>query len=423
MTSRERLIRTLNHQDPGRVLVDLGSTVASGIHAGALDRLRKALGLEYRPVKVYDPYGMLGLVEEDVVEALGIDVLPVAPLGTLFGYKNESWKPWKLMDGTEVLIGGGFSYREDAEGNYLVIPGGDARAAPSAKMPKGGFFFDNLVRQQPIDEAALNARDDYSEDFDLFDDGDLRYLEETSKRLYESTGYGLNGGNFLGRIGDFATLPAPWLKNPRGVRSIEDWLAFHHIHPEYVKETYEIQVVSVLENLKLFHQAVGDRIQAIQISGTDFGSQKGLFISADMYVEFYKPYHRRINDWVHEYTNWKTYYHSCGSVVELFDDFIESGWDIFNPVQCSAAGMDPRTLKSNFGDRLVLWGGVTDTQKTLPFGTPEEVRKEVLQRLAIFAPGGGYVASTIHNIQYNTPTENIIALFEAIKEYNRGFSK
>lgn len=423
MTSRERLIQTLNHEDPGKVVIDLGSNVASGIHAGTLDKLRKALGLEYRPVKVYDPYGMLGLVEEDVVEALGIDVLQVAPLGTLFGYKNNAWKPWKLPDGTDVLIGEGFTYTIDEKEDYYVYPSGDTSAVPSAKMPKNGFYFDNLVRQQPIDESNLSARKDYSEDFELFDDDDLEYLEKTSRYLYENTDYGLNGGNFLGRIGDFATLAGAWMKNPRGIRNIEEWLVYHYLHPEYIKETYDMQVESIIKNLELYKQAVVERIQTIQISGTDFGTQRGLFISRDMYREFYKPYHKKINDWVHQNTNWKTFYHSCGSVVELIEDFIESGWDVFNTVQCSAAGMDPSLLKSKFGDSLTFWGGLVDTQKTLPFGTPEEVREEVLQRLNIFAPGGGYVASTVHDIQYNTPVKNIIAMFDAIKYYNDKISK
>lgn len=192
--------------------------------------------------------------------------------------------------------------------------------------------------------------------------------------------------------------------------------------PGYIKEVYEFQTEVAIKKLKQYKEAVGEKIQVIQISGTDFGTQRSEFISPDMYREFYKPYHKKVNDWVHENTTWKTMYHSCGSLVKLLDDFVEVGIDILNPVQCSAAGMEPKFLKEKYGSKLVFWGGV-DTQKTLPFGTPGEVREEVLERLEIFAPGGGFVFNTIHNIQWQTSVENILAIFEAIKEYNTKIKK
>jgi uroporphyrinogen-III decarboxylase len=135
-----------------------------------------------------------------------------------------------------------------------------------------------------------------------------------------------------------------------------------------------------------------------------------------MYRAFYKPYHQRLNHWVHENTPWKTQFHCCGSIVRLLDDFIDAGMDVLNPVQCSAAGMDPETLKSRFGKRIVFWGGGVDTQRTLPFGTPAEVGEEVRERIRIFSRGGGYVFNTIHNILARTPVENIRALLEAVEE-------
>ena len=190
----------------------------------------------------------------------------------------------------------------------------------------------------------------------------------------------------------------------------------HMIHPEYIQGIYEMQCEVALENLKLLREAVGDRIDVIGISGTDFGTQNGTFISPDMYREMYQPFHKKLNDWIHANTSWKIFYHSCGSVVTLLDDFIEAGVDILNPVQCSAAGMDAKILKERYGDRLVFWGGGVDTQKTLPFGTPEEVRQEVRERIETFAPGGGFVFNTIHNIQPGTPVENMMAMFEAVRE-------
>jgi len=156
----------------------------------------------------------------------------------------------------------------------------------------------------------------------------------------------------------------------------------------------------------------------IMVSGADFGTQNGPFISPDMYREFYKPFHKKINDWIHTHTPWKTFYHSCGSIVAFLDDFVEAGVDILNPVQTSAKDMDPKMLKEKYGDKLVFWGGGVDTQKTLPFGSPEEVRKEVAERCRTFGKGGGYVFNTVHNIQSKVPIDNLLAMFQAVREFS-----
>lgn len=152
------------------------------------------------------------------------------------------------------------------------------------------------------------------------------------------------------------------------------------------------------------------------MSGTDFGQQTGSFISPRTYRDLYQPFHKQVNDWIHKHTSWKTFDHSCGSVRILLDDFIEAGFDILNPVQCSAQGMNPVELKQVYGDRLVFWGGGVDTQRTLPFGTPDEVRREVRERIKILGPGGGFVFNTIHNVQSGTPVENVLAMYETVKE-------
>ena len=192
----------------------------------------------------------------------------------------------------------------------------------------------------------------------------------------------------------------------------------HKICPDYIHEIYEYQTEIALENAKLFKQACGDKIQAIIISGTDFGTQNGPFMSLDSFREFYKPYYKKINDWVHENTNWKTFYHSCGAVTTFLQDFYEMGVDILNPVQLSAYGMDGHMLKEQWGDKFTFWGGGVDTQKTLPFGTPDEVYAEVTERLELFNKGGGFVFNTVHNIQGQTSAENMMAMFRAIKDFN-----
>ena len=145
------------------------------------------------------------------------------------------------------------------------------------------------------------------------------------------------------------------------------------------------------------------------LCGTDFGTQSGTFCSPESYQALWHPYYKKVNDWIHENTTWKTFKHSCGAVEGFMELFIKSGFDIINPVQCSAKGMEAEMLKKKYGSRLVFWGGGVDTQHILPFGTPEQVREQVLQRCAIFAKDGGFVFDAVHNVQAKTPVENIAA--------------
>ena len=188
---------------------------------------------------------------------------------------------------------------------------------------------------------------------------------------------------------------------------------------DYVYRVFERQCEIALANLARLYEAVGERPSVIFVSGTDFGMQTGPFISPKAYRQLYQPFHRELNDWVHSHTTWKTFIHSCGSVITLLPDFIQAGFDIVNPVQCSATGMDPATLKASFGDRVVFWGGGVDTQQTLPFGTPDAVRAEVGERIRIFGPGGGFVFDAIHNVQARVPVENLLALYETVRDAGR----
>lgn len=420
MNSRERLIKTINHQQPDRVVLDLGGTSQTGINASTLFQLRKALGLAEKPVPIQEPAQLLGRVEEDVLKALGADVVGLwNPVNTL-GVRNENWKVWFMPDGTPTLMAGGMAFTTDSEGATYTYPQGDASEAPSMKLPSGGYFFDNIDRGGEYDEDCLDARKDFAGDFGVFDEDTAKYLEQESGRLYEETGYGIVGMCGGGGFGDVFTLPACWVKGkPQGIRKMEDWLMAHLLHPDYLLELFDMQAEIALKNLEIYRQAVGDRVQVIWLSGTDFGTQNGPFTSVENYRKLYKPFHKRLNDWVHKNTGWKTFYHTCGSIVPLLDDFAEAGIDILNPVQCSAAGMDPRMLKEKYGKKFVFWGGGIDTQQVLPFGTPEEVRAQVRERLEIFSPGGGFVFNTIHNIVGNTPVANLLAMYEAVKEFNR----
>jgi hypothetical protein len=297
-------------------------------------------------------------------------------------------------------------------------PEGDRAAPPSGRMPQGGFYFDTIVRQEPVDESKLNVRDNL-EEFGPISDGDLNYFASEARRLREASPRAILA-NFGGTaFGDIALVPAPWLKHPKGVRDIEEWYVSTAARFDYVYEVFRRQCEIALANLAKIHEAVGDRVTAVFVTGTDFGTQSGPFISPNSYRKLYQPFHRRVNDWVHQQTPWKTFIHSCGSVLALLPDIIEAGFDILNPVQCSAAGMDPQTLKDRFGAKITFWGGGVDTQKTLPFGTPEQIRGEVKRRMEIFGRGGGFVFNTVHNVQARTPPENLVALYEAVREYRR----
>jgi len=417
MTSRQRIRKAINHQKTDRIPLDLGSTTVTGIQASTYAKLRKALGLKDQPVKVVDPFQMLAQVDLEVIDKLGIDTIGLWLPTTKFGFKNENWKRWRLFDGTEVMVPGKFNTTTDNEGNIYMYPQGDTSISPCAKMPKGGYYFDNIVRQEPIDEKNLNPEEWVRQQCSVFSDETLKYLEKRADSLYKNTDLSIVGKFVDAGFGDIANVPGPAIKPPKGIRDPQRWIMAHVEYPEYIKGIFELQCEIALENLELSYQAVGDKIDLIYLSGTDFGAQNGPFISPDIYREFYKPFHKRINDWIHTHTSWKTFYHSCGSVLAFLDDFVEGGVDILNPVQTSAKDMDPKMLKERYQDKLVFWGGGVDTQRTLPFGTPEEVRKQVAERCHIFGKVGGYVFSAIHNIQSKVPIDNLMAMFQAVREF------
>jgi hypothetical protein len=417
MTSRERAQMALEHREPDHVPLDLGASAVTGMQVDTVYQLRQSLQLDPpgTPVKVTEPYQMLGEIKPDLMEALGVDVVGLGKPATMFGFKNEGWKPWTTFEGTPVLVPEGFNTEPDANGDILMYPEGDESVAPSGRMPKGGFYFDSIVRQPPIDESTLSVEDNL-EEFGPIADEDLEYLRREAERLHTQTDKAILA-NFGGTaFGDIALVPAPWLKHPKGIRDIEEWYISTVTRRDYIYKIFERQCEIGISNLEKIFAAVGNRVTAVFVSGTDFGQQNGPFISLKSYQDLFKPFHREVNSWIHKNTRWKCFIHSCGSVRALLPDFVDAGFDIINPVQCSAAGMGPEGLKKEFGDRVTFWGGGVDTQRTLPFGTPEEVRQEVSSRLKIFGRSGGYVFNTTHNVQARVPAENVLAMYETVRE-------
>ncbi len=415
VTSIERLRKALNHEQPDRVPVDFGATHVTGISVWAVINLRKALLGETKPlVKVIEPYQMLGEIDDALRDALGIDTIGVYSGSTMFGFDNKDWKPFTLHDGTEVLVPGGFNLTSNGKGDLFVHPEGDTSVPPSGRMPRGGYYFDALPRQKPVDDGQLNPADNLVEFSPLKKEEILDFAAQAKRAasLHKAAVFSVPGTGF----GDIALVPAMWLKETPGIREIEEWYISTIARRDYVYRVFEGQLEIALKNLELLIPALGRDVQVAFVTGTDFGTQRGSFISPEAYRDLYKPFHRKVNDFIHGHSGWKTFIHSCGSVLNLIPDFIDAGFDVLNPVQCSAAGMDPARLKSEFGKDLAFWGGGADTQMTLAFGTPDQVYREVRERIRIFGQGGGFVFNTIHNIQATTPVENMVAMFKAVKE-------
>ena len=416
MTSKERVLAALSHREPDAVPIDFGATSVTGIHVSCVAALRDHLGLEKRPVKVHEPYQMLGWIDEDLKEALGLDLDGIFPRKTMFGFEARDWKPWRTPGGLEVLVPGGFNTTLDANGDILIYPEGDTTAPPRGRMPAGSAFFDAIVRQEPIDEARLNPEDNL-EEFGLIAAEDLAHFERSARDLKSSRRAVMAcfGGT---AFGDIALVPAPFLKRPKGIRDVAEWYMATATRRDYIHAIFAKQCEYALANLEKIRGVAGDVIDAVFVCGTDFGTQLSSFCSVRTFRELYLPYYKQVNGWIHRNTRWKTFKHSCGSVERFLDSFIAAGFDILNPVQCSAANMEAEHLKGKYGDGLVFWGGGVDTQKVLPFGTPAEVRAQVLERCAVFARGGGFVFNSIHNVQAGTPVENIVTMIDAVREFN-----
>ena len=417
MTSKERIKCALSHKEADRIPLDFGSVTVTGMHYSCVAALREYYGLEKHPIKIMEPYQMLGLIEEDLKECMGIDAEGVFSRDNMFGIRQDGWREWRQDNGDVVLAAGGLNITEDSKGDHYVHPMGDTSVAPSAKMPRGGFYFDAISRQEPFDDVdELDPNDNLEEFSEISDKALNEFCEDVA--LAQKTGRAVVASYGGTALGDIALVPGLNLKHPKGIRDVAEWYMATATSPEYIKYVFDKQTEIALVNLEKLYKRVGNSIDAIFICGTDFGTQISTFCSKDTFRDIYMPYYKRVNNWIHENTEWKTFKHSCGAIESFIPLFIESSIDILNPVQCSAVGMDPRALKEKYGRDIVFWGGGIDTQKLLPFGTPEEVREQVLERCEIFGKDGGFVFNSIHNVQANTPTENIVAMLKAVKEFS-----
>jgi len=332
----------------------------------------------------------------------------------MFGIKNTGWKTDKTPWGQEVMYPGDFNYTRNSNGDMLIYPEDDTSVQPCAMMPKTGYFFDAVDRQKPVDDSKLSV-DDNLEEFTPVSDHDLEYWRTAAEAASES-GRAVIASLGGTALGDIALVPGLNLRDPKGIRGVEEWYVSTLIREDFVKEIFDRQTDIAIENLKKINAAAGKHIDAVFICGTDFGTQNSTFCSPETYERVWHPYYKKVNDWIHLNTGWKTFKHSCGAVESLMKLFIRSGFDIINPVQINASDMDTQELKRKYGKDIVFWGGGVDTQGVFAFGAPQQVREQVKRQCSILNENGGFVFNTVHNIQANVPFENVIAMIEALKE-------
>jgi hypothetical protein len=400
MNSRDRVLATINHHLPDRVPLDLGSTAATGINIHAYLRLKKALGLSTEGVRIFDIFGVMADVEQDVIDALGVDIMLVPSLAPRFGININRWKDWTMPDDTKVKVPEGFQTIEDKGGGLLLIV--DGRVV--GRMPKGGYYFSEMANASMggLDSLA-DPPDPDKESFDLLIDEDLRFRQEVAHQL---------------RLHTDKALVIDLIDNIRWNTSIANWLYAMAADPQRTSELHKKKSINLLNKVKQLADALGDSVDIFAIY-QDYGTQKGELISPTTFAHLVKPNYKRIFDWIHTNTNWKIMFHSCGSIYHLIPHLIEMGVDILNPIQANTANMDPSRLKAEFGDYLVFWGGGVDTQTILPFGSPENVCQQVKERISIFAPGGGFVFAPTQDIQADVPVENLLTMYAAVREYGK----
>jgi uroporphyrinogen decarboxylase len=407
MTSRERVLSALNHREPDRVPVDLSGHRSSGIAAIAYPRLRKALGLPPRPVRVYDPVQQMAIVDEDVLERFGVDTIE---MGRAFALDDKWWTDWTLPDGSPCLMPV-WAKPERRDGEWVLrSPSGTVLA----RMPDGALYFEQCYWPWLETEDLDHLREAFAESMWTGiasppgpSVSDPSELAEGARRLREGTDraiVGLFGGNLF-ETGQF-------------LYRMDNYLMILAGEPDRAHAFLDKLVEVHLDNLERFLGAVGPYIDVI-VFGDDLGGQKGPLLSPKMYRELFKPRHKFLWAQAKKLANVKVMLHCCGAVRPLLADLIDAGLDAINPVQVSGKDMDAAALKREFGKDLTFWGGGCDTQEMLPNGTPDAVARHVREQVTALAPGGGFVFQQVHNILANVPPENIVTMYDTVREFSK----
>ena len=414
MTSRERVLAAIAHEEPDKVPVDLGATPSSGISAIAYGRLKRHLGMTGGHNRVYDVVQQLAQPEEEILERFGIDAVD---LGRTFNTSDEDWYEIRLFDGSVAEYPKWFHPEPTPDGGWRVLAEDGTEIALQLKDMN---FFDQTcfpwLDDYPEDMGAalpeamgkvlwaamVHSPWDHANDpgfWETLRANTLALREQTDRAIMVVVGCNLfEWGTFLRRIDNF----------------LMDLVA----EPEEVERLLDALLEIHLKTLEKVCAAVGDIADLCRF-GDDLGMDTGPFMSPDTYRSLFKPRHSKLCEYVHKHSKMHTFLHSCGSIHALMPDLIEAGFEVFNPVQTACLDMEPEKLKRDFGADVTFWGGGADTREAINHGTPESVRQHVLERLEIFTPGGGFVFNTVHNILPDVPPENIVAMFDAIDEFNR----
>ncbi len=409
MTSRERVRAALNHQQPDRVPIDLGSMRASSINVALYQKIKNRLSLG-TPTRVIDHMSMLPEVEPEVLQRFHVDVVPLEGSSAAWcETPAERGQKWTLFTGETVYVEPQARRRIEPDGSWVLL---NAAGEIFARMPKDGFYFDFVrptMSAVTIDPAkcrpSATVRDE-----------ELEIFARRAKALYENTDKAIFGwGASISFFGLSALLSDNITQG-----SLDEWLCLLMTEKETATEMMGRCTDAAIARTKLFHQAAGDRIMIWGVASDDAGTQRAGLIQPELFDEMIKPHYVRFCDWVHKNTSWKTFLHSCGAVHDYIPGWIDAGIDIINPVQISATNMEPERLMADFGGRIVFWGGGAETQHVLPSATPEEVRRHVQHNLSVFAARpGGYVFTQVHNLQPHVPPENVEAMFDAAYEFGK----
>jgi uroporphyrinogen decarboxylase len=412
MNSRERVRMAIDHREADRVPIDLGGMRSTGIAAIAYNKLRKKLNINNSLPRMYDFLQQLSFPEKEVMDMFHIDAIDA---GQGFLKDSSKWRKWTLNDGSECLIPG---YLNVEIGKDQTVYLKNDEGIILGKKPKSSLYVDQSWRPyEDMDKIPENiVEEDLTREMwsipdpewslDIFDDEHYKLFIKNIKDLYDNTDYAV-----LLIVGCGLFEKGTYLRN------FENFLVDIYIDKKGVERLHARLMERYMRLLDRVIKGVGDYVDILVFGGDDLGGNDGGWMSPDIFRELFKPKYKKMWDFIHSNSGCKVFLHSCGSIYEYIPDLIDAGVDILNPVQTTAANMEPEKLKKEFGKDVTFWGGGCNTRDVLVFGSPEKVKEDVKRRISIFGEGGGYVFNQIHNILADVPPENVIAMLQAAHEY------